>query len=139
MRLTLAGLKSCATFRRAVVAQDFSPAIAGWLLLSLPLLAQTPGASWPQFRGNPHLTGVAAATLPDTLHLKWTFEAGDAIESSAAIVDGAVYVGSSKGELIALDLETGKPRWRYSTGESGFIGESSPAVGADTVYIGDLD
>src|SRR5262249_33424841 len=124
---------------RAVVAQDFSPAIAAWLILSLPLVAQTPGTPWPQFRGNPRLTGVASAALPDTLHVKWTYEASDAVESSAAIVDGVVYVGVSKGELLALDLESGKLRWKYSTGEAGFIGESSPAVSGGTVFIGDLN
>ena len=58
--------------------------------------------------------------------MKWTFEAGDAVESSAAIAGGVAYVGSQKGELLALDLATGKPRWRYKTVEG--VGESSPAV-----------
>ena len=49
---------------------------------------------WPQFRGNPSLTGIATSAVPKTLKLLWTFEAGDSIESSAAIVDGTVYVGS---------------------------------------------
>src|SRR5439155_23127830 len=106
--------------------------------LALTAAAQAPAANWPQFRGNPRLTGVAIPALPDTLRLKWTYEAGESIESSAAIVDGAVYVGSAKGELLAIDLETGKLRWKYATGEAGFIGESSPAVGADAVFIGDL-
>src|SRR4051812_21864624 len=100
--------------------------------------AQAPAANWPQFRGNARLTGVAATVPPDTLKLQWTYEAGESIESSAAIVDGAVYVGSAKGELLALDLQSGTLRWKYSTGEAGFIGESSPAVSADAVFIGDL-
>src|SRR5437867_1228998 len=112
--------------------------VSSWLCLTASLVAQTPSANWPQFRGNARLTGVAPAAPPDTLKLKWTFEAGESIESSAAIVDGAVYVGSSKGELLAIDLESGKLRWKYATGEAGFIGESSPAVNADTVFIGDL-
>ena len=74
--------------------------------------AQTPATNnWPQFRGNARRTGTATTPPPATLSLKWTYEAGEAIESSAAIVDGAVYVGSTKGELVALDLETGKRRW----------------------------
>ena len=39
---------------------------------------------WPQFRGNPQLTGVAAGALAANLKLLWTYEAGDSIESSAA-------------------------------------------------------
>ena len=37
---------------------------------------------------------------------------------------------------LALDLASGKLRWKYTTGN--LIGESSPAVGADAVYVGDL-
>jgi len=43
--------------------------------------AQAPAANWPQFRGNPSLTGVAATPPPATLALKWTYEAGESIES----------------------------------------------------------
>jgi len=101
--------------------------------------AQMPAApNWSQFRGNPRLTGVAPTAPPASLSLRWTYEAGESIESSAAIVDGTVYVGSSKGELLAIDLDTGKLRWKYATGDGGFIGESSPAVGIDAVYVGDL-
>ena len=99
--------------------------------------AQT-ATEWPQFRGNPTLTGVTTATVPPTLKVRWTFEAGDAVESSAAIAGGVAYVGSQKGELLALDLATGKPRWRYKTVEG--IGESSPAVSTalGLVFVGDL-
>ena len=92
--------------------------------------------NWPQFRGNPQLTGVSLSTLPETLKVLWTYEAGDAIESSAAIADGVVYLASQKGELVALNLQDGAVRWKYSTGEG--VGESSPCVGNGVVYVGDL-
>ena len=102
--------------------------------------AQTPApaADWPQFRGNHTLTGLTTAAVPAALKVKWTFEAGEAVESSAAIAGGVVYVGSQKGELLALDAATGKPRWRYQTVEG--IGESSPAVSTalGLVFVGDL-
>ena len=63
--------------------------------------AQTAGRS---FAASPQLTGVSDATLPDALKVLWTYEAGDAIESSAAVVDGVVYVGSVTGELHAVNL-----------------------------------
>ena len=106
--------------------------------LVFALSAQTPAANWPQFRGNALLTGTATTAPPATLSLKWTYEAGESIESSAAIVDGVVYVGSTKGELLALDLESGKLRWKYTTGAGTSIGESSPAVSDGVVFIGDL-
>ena len=45
--------------------------------------------AWPQFRGSAALDGRAAAALPERLKLLWTHEAGSAVESSAAIADGA--------------------------------------------------
>ena len=59
-----------------------------------------------------------------------------AFDSSAAIVDGVVYVGTASGELIAVGLADGKLRWRYKAGEA--IGESSPTVANGRVFIGDL-
>jgi hypothetical protein len=116
----------------------FRAFVLSWLSIALPVSAQAPSPNWPQFRGNPSLTGVAATAPPATLALKWTYDAGEAVESSAALADGAVYVGTTKGELIALDLETGALRWKYETGAGGFIGESSPAVSDGTVFVGDL-
>jgi len=94
-------------------------------------------ADWVQFRGNPQLTGVTTASPGKAPRVSWTYEAGDAVESSAAIAGGAVYVGAGNGEVLAIDLQTGKLRWKYKAGEG--IGESSPAVAAGVVYIGDLD
>lgn len=97
----------------------------------------TPGDNWSQFRGNHHLTGVSLSDVPRSLKLIWTYEAGDAIESSAAIVGGTVFVGSQKGDLVALNLDNGSVYWKYSTGAA--IGESSPAYADGVVYIADLN
>ncbi len=108
------------------------------LLLALSTYAQdTPADNWGQFRGNYQLTGVSQSRVPDTLKPLWTFEAGDSIESSAAIVGTTVFVGTQKGELIALNLDNGNVHWRYSTGGNP-IGESSPAYSEGAVFIGDL-
>jgi len=40
------------------------------LLLFAPLLLAA-ADEWPQFRGNPQLTGVAAGTVPANLKLLW--------------------------------------------------------------------
>jgi outer membrane protein assembly factor BamB len=107
-------------------------------LLSLFLVVWAAMAQdWPQFRGNPRLTGVATSAAPKSLKVVWTYEAGEPIESSAAIAGGTVYVGSGAGELLALDLATGKLRWKHKT--DGMIGESSPAVAGGNFYFGDLD
>ena len=97
-----------------------------------------PPDAWTQFRGTAGLTGVSSATVPDNPRLLWSFEAGESIDSSAAIADGTVYVGTYTGELIALDLDTGELKWRYRASERMGIGESSPAVGHGLVFVGDL-
>ena len=91
---------------------------------------------WRQFRGSAQLFGVSSSTPAAQLKLLWTYDAGKPISSSAAIAKGVVYVGGGDGDLHAIDLASGKPRWKYTTGN--VIGESSPAVGEDTVYVGDL-
>lgn len=106
-------------------------------LVALLCVAGSCFADWPQFRGGPQLTGSTTANPPKTPRVLWTYEAGEAVESSAAIVNGVVYVGVGSGEVVALDLQTGKLRWKYKAGTA--IGESSPAVAGGAVYIGDLD
>lgn len=97
--------------------------------------AQSPNA-WTQFRGNPALTGVSSSTPSASLEVVWSVEAGESIESSAAIADGRVFVGVASGHLLALNLADGRELWKYPV-EQG-IGESSPAVSGGLVYIGDL-
>ena len=119
-------------------------ALGFWLGLS-PFGVQGTGSTssavadvWNQFRGNPALTGISDSVLPDSLKLLWTLEVGESIESSAAIADGVVYVGSQSGDLLAVTLSSGEELWRYRATKFG-IGESSPCVGRGLVYIGDLD
>src|SRR5215218_566400 len=105
--------------------------------LAINVLAQeTTADNWAQFRGNQSLTGVSQSNVPDSLKQLWTYEAGESIESSAAIVGSTVFVGSQKGELVALSLDNGSVYWKFSTGSA--IGESSPGYGSGAVYIGDL-
>lgn len=110
--------------------------LAGWVSLAGLAVQTGDHANWPQFRGNQALTGVVDAALPSSLKVHWTYDFGEAVESSAAISDGVVYAASHSGELVALDLFTGEPLWKYEA--SGPIGESSAAVAGNVVYIGDL-
>lgn len=77
---------------------------------------------------------------PDTNSTFWTFDTvnsntGNGVYSSAAIVNGKVYIGSGEGKLYCLDLATGAHNWNYSTGP--WHGQScSPAVYNDSVFIG---
>ncbi len=64
------------------------------LLFVIPSQSQLPPETWSQFRGGHQLIGVSVSNVPKELRVVWTYEAGESIESSAAIVNGAVYVGS---------------------------------------------
>ena len=96
----------------------------------------TPADSWPQFRGNPLLSGFSGSRVAGNVRHLWAADAGESVESSAAVAGGAVYVGTQRGELVSVDLGDGRERWRYNAGNA--IGESSPAVARGVVYVGDL-
>jgi outer membrane protein assembly factor BamB len=49
------------------------------------------------------------------------------------VVDGIVYVGSSDGNLYALDAMSGQEHWRFATRE--FV-TSDPPVVDGVVYFG---
>ncbi|MFY9571658.1 MAG: PQQ-binding-like beta-propeller repeat protein, partial [Blastocatellia bacterium] len=107
------------------------------LLFHSPSQSQLPPETWAQFRGGQRLIGVSVSNVPRDLKLLWTYEAGESIESSAAIANGVAYVGSQSGELTALNLSNGSVRWKYKA--TGPIGESSPCVSGGVVFIGDLN
>lgn len=96
--------------------------------------AQT-GGDWPTFRGKAQNTGVAHSPLAANLALKWTYETGGSIEATAAIVGDTVYVGTMTGALHAINLSTGRMRWKFVTGGSGI--SAAPLVHGHTVYVGD--
>ena len=62
-------------------------------ICNLILFASTPD-EWLIVRGDSQLTGVAQTTLPAEIEPLWVFQAGDSIESAAAIYQDKVYVTS---------------------------------------------
>ena len=70
------------------------------------------------------------------LSLKWSYATGGAVQSSPAVANGVVYVGSDDWNVYALNAKTGAKLWSYTTG--GVVG-SSPAVANGVVYIGSDD
>lgn len=109
-------------------------------------LAQTT-EDWPMFGYDQANTGYNPSTSGPTESAgpAWEFQTDGAISSSAAVVDGTVYIGSRDENVYALDAESGHELWRFETG-SGV--RSSPAVvpapddGADgdrRVYVGNQE
>jgi len=56
--------------------------------------------------------------------------------SSPAVSNGAVYFGSSDGDVYALDVYSGALKWKFKTGD---VVHSSPAIADGTLYIGSWD
>src|SRR5213593_4113623 len=111
----------------------------GWfLIVSWASVAglSAPGADWPMVRGGPALLGVVAGKLESPLRLLWSFQTRGPVKSSAAVVDGRVFIGSDDQTLYALDLARGEKVWSFKT--EGPI-ESSPLVLNGRVYFGSSD
>jgi outer membrane protein assembly factor BamB len=73
----------------------------------------------------------------ETGKLIWKYDAENSwILSSAVVKDNTVYVGTSDTyALLALDLKTGKEKYRLKT--NGYV-YSSPAIAGNTIYFGDF-
>ena len=81
--------------------------------------ASVPGmakGNWVSFRGDVQRTGVAGSALPEKLRKLWKYEAGEGIDSTAAIVGERVYVGTEKGRVLALNLADGTLVWEFKAG-----------------------
>ena len=92
-------------------------------------------------RYNPYET-VLGVNNVSGLQLKWKSILGNVlyesnIQSSPAVVNGVVYVGSdSNRTLSALNAITGAQLWSYATGSNV---NSSPAVVNGVIYVGSQD
>ena len=75
-----------------------------------------------------HLYAIAA----DSGDIRWKYFTGRIYDSTPAVAQGFVYVGSWNGSLHAVDAATGDIVWQFDT-ESGI--RSSPAVSEGVVYV----
>ncbi len=76
-------------------------------------------------------------TVGDTLDLKREGYDRRAIQSTAAIAEGAVFLGSRDDGFYALDFATGERKWRSSHRTSWVVG--SPAVRDGRAFVGSSD
>jgi outer membrane protein assembly factor BamB len=91
----------------------------------------------PVFRGNLAHTGVYDAPgVPKLTGVQWKFHTGGLIISSPAIANGLAYVGSTDGNLYAIDLNSGTMKWKFET-KARVV--SSPAAAGGVVYFSSYD
>jgi hypothetical protein len=99
------------------------------------LSARVSGTS--MFRGNPQHTGVYDSTGVPAFHkIKWKFHTPGFVISSPAIDASTACVGSTDGNLCAVNLATGDQKRKFAT-EARIT--SSPAIERGTVYFSSYD
>jgi outer membrane protein assembly factor BamB len=98
--------------------------------------------NWSEFRRGPAHNGynpvenvLRPATVPG-LELQWSAATGNQIQSSPAVANGVVYVGSQDNNLYAFKASTGAPIWSAATGNQI---QSSPTVANGVVYVSSYD
>jgi outer membrane protein assembly factor BamB len=73
---------------------------------------------------------------------RWSFEADDRVNTSAAYWQGTVYIGTDGGTLYALSAHSGRLRWKAQShakfGSREFF-YASPTIAYGRVYIGNTD
>ncbi len=74
-------------------------------------------ADWPTYGHDPQHTFHGRTTLTTataaTLRRAWFFPTGDAVTATPTVVRGTVYVGSWDTAFYAIDLRSGRLRWKY--------------------------
>lgn len=93
--------------------------------------------AWRQYRFDAGNTGhapdnTAPGSKPST---RWEASTGEAVETSPARANGAVYVGGGDGVLYAFDEVDGTEQWTFDTGSS----VRTPAVVDGTVFVTNED
>jgi len=113
--------------------------ISGVILVTLTVVPENSDPTqdeWPMFRGQLNHTGEAHTTPINHSGPFWSYFTGGAISSSAAVMEGRIYVGSSDSKVYCLNATSGGLLWNYTTGS--WV-ESSPAVAGGRVYVGSGD
>jgi outer membrane protein assembly factor BamB len=89
------------------------------------------------FRGDLQHTGAYDGRgVPDLHGVRWKFRTNGQVYSSPAVVDGLAIVGSTDGNLYAIDADSGTAKWKFQT--KARI-TSSPAVNAGVAYFESYD
>lgn len=125
-------------------------------LFLLPLWAQPSGATrenWPHYGGQYSAWRYSALTQVNTGNVRrltpaWAFQTGDSeggLQATPIVVDGVVYLSTSRNHIYAIDGATGRQLWKYTYQlPKGFtilygLYNRGVAVGHGKVFIGTQD
>src|ERR1039458_376290 len=93
----------------------FSILCLTFLLAPLFLQTSVVAASsddWSMFRGDLSHTGYSSTAPATSNNLLWKLDTGTPVGSSAAVVDGKVYVASNDGSIYCLNAADGSQIWK---------------------------
>lgn len=91
---------------------------------------KTQPVSWATYQHSPDRNAVLAQyTIPKD----WSYDAKGNINGGLALVGNTLLFTTFSHELVALNVQNGKPLWRAPVSN---IAMSTPIVAGDTVYIG---
>ena len=89
---------------------------------------------WTMFRQDPsHIGSVTGNSSINSAKLLWNYTTGRMVQSSPAVAEGYVFVGSRDSQVYCLNASNGEPVWKYPTGSEVW---SSPAIYNGRVYVG---
>ena len=92
---------------------------------------------WPLVRGDALGSGVVPGKLPTELKLAWKYSVPNGSFITTPVVAGGVaYLGDLDGTFYAIDLATGKLKWKH-TAETSY--SAAAAFRDGVVYVPDAD
>lgn len=109
------------------------------VVLTVMIAGPAPAADWPQFMRDAAHTGSAPdESLKLPLGLMAQIKLGDAVLTSAAVVDGLAYVVDQMGTAYCIDPRAGRVVWKTAADGMHAMGSntSSPCVVNGRVYFG---
>ncbi len=106
------------------------------IFVSSLVLIPFANADWTMFHADTSHSGAGTGNPALNPTLTWKYATGDWVESSPAVANNVVYIGSDDNNVYALNATNGNQLWNYTTNYAVF---SSPAVANGAVYVGSYD
>ena len=104
--------------------------VSAWNYFDISFNVPSPASALNESR-----THAAVLATPPSGEADWSFDTGEQIAAPTVAHDGLVFIvagrRSNTGRLIALDMDSGQPRWTYTL--SG-VSDFPPAIAGDLLY-----
>jgi outer membrane protein assembly factor BamB len=92
---------------------------------------------WPTYRATNNCSSGIPVTIPEKIDMAWEYKlSNNSIPTAPVSVKGIVYIGDSSGAVHAIDIMSGKYKWKFLTG--GAI-DFPPSIWKGRAYVGSAD